>query len=1228
MENKQLKNLNKLNPTHFLAHHKQSFRSFLTKKIQEAFIYANFLNYNSSYNINFFFLSKYILFEEITSFSFSDNMTYGYHVYIPALISNINENGKKSLNLEWYCCGLLPGMTQNSSFIIEGITRAVFTQLIRKQGLFFHQLPNIQKKHFAVIMELRVKKLNNFSSNFFFYRYNAGDMWIFFKKYSLQIPGPLFLKALNVPTDSIINLFQIDKFKIDHFEYTMNIPSSAFQARYIIYKLYLYEASTHYFQGQIEENIYLAMISMEIDDLFIQYFWTEELRYCDLELRLQLARQSECPIPLDIKKLQVLDFFFIFKRLFDHPENHLDIDNLMNKEIRSCGDFLYLHTLEGLLRFIETIEQEQIRKKLNIQEVKQNRKRFILPLKFLYRFRLTYILSLEWKAFFISGTLSQYGQNLNPLSLLTHSRRLTSLGHGGLNRESASVDVRNIHTTSFGHFCPIETPEGKNVGLIHSLALFTWCHQTSKTRNPENRVIFDEFATPFYYVYKNQVQKEHPLLVTLQGQEENFITSSTIAADISRNKWSYVSCYELGSSLQLPNLSISWAFENELYQETNLQYISPYQIISVVTGLIPFVEHNDANRALMGSNMQRQAVNLLNPSISKVRTGLEVRALSDINYNLYSPKTGFLSKKKNNGFILYTKNLEKCHVLFNPNKKSNEYTYMFGQFTMNQRNWLQKGDFCGDYGSSKKGKLALGQNLFVGYLPWYGWNYEDAIILSEACLPLFTGLQYKCIEFDPIYESKVTLDPKKRKEFIRNDGIFFEVHLHPLKIKLIFSNDRITDLVGDFSDFDFVRDRYNNSVDSKKNYDLFPGKNIQIGDCLYGKCAIFLSFSRSLYSQYLDLEEILNETFPLFEDFKSYAYFFLFYYQGNQIKKLKKRNSLLKNRNSQIQTEVKNTSFIYSEKKNSLNFSSLKEKQYLFKKYYRMKDTSIYANKNQCGRIIHINKQPSFSERECLLNKVKIELVQKKKLEIGDKLSGRHGNKGILSKICRKESMPYFLNGKSLDIALNPLGIPSRMNLGQLYECFLGLAGYFLHESYTVSVFDEIFGSGASRSYTFSKLYESSLKTQNDWLFLPNFPGKTYLFDGVTGKAFEQPISIGFTCILKLIHMVDKKLYARTQGSYSALSKQPVRGRSLNGGQRLGEMEIWALQGYGAAFTLQEVYFLKSGHITNRKTVNHLMLMLKKNKKKDFGFIESFLHFEIDQFSVLTLEFKALLLKM
>jgi DNA-directed RNA polymerase beta subunit len=1329
-KNKTNQNLEKLNPNYFLAHHKQSFRFFLTKKIQEAFHFINILFSQKIYNINFIFFSKYIYFKEISYSDFLRTLTYGYYVYVPVYMIFFDSQGNIDKKLEWFCCGLLPGMTQNSSFIIRGITRSVFTQLIRKQGLMF-QKPQ-KKFKIQYLMELRTKKskdtisLRKKTSKYLFCKYFTGEVWILIKNLKIQLPGPLFLKALNISSKLIVDLFPREKFP----EYIL--PDTVEQARILLYFFFLNSIQKEkpktrkqkewkknemkklnlFIKKFFNQTYDINSLIEEANDFFFHLLWNKDQRYCDQDLRFQLLEQCGSPFNIEILNLQVLDIYFLMKKLLYHESKQDEIDHLLNKNIRSCGDFLYLHTIEGLYRFIKKLEKIEIRidqkkkvkgldeeimeftdnfflkmdklekmtpeskqETIKIMKKKQEEKNFQKQKEeeknddddelFLSE-SFAYFLSTEWKAFFISGTLSQYGQNLNPLSLLTHSRRLTSLGFDGLDKDLSSVDVRNIHTTSFGHFCPIETPEGKNVGLIHSFALFTWCQQTSKKNSS---YLFKEFATPFYYVYKNQVQKEHPLMLTIQGQEKNFQKNSVISADITENRWLYMNKYNLGFSSHLPNMAIGWSFENYFFQEMNFKYFSPYQIISAVTGLIPFLEHNDANRSLMASNMQRQAVNLLHPHLSKIKTGLEIRSLSDINHNFYSPKTGYVSNKNKNSFSLYTKNLEKTHILFNSHQKTNEYTYSSYQIRQNQEKWLQKGDFCGEYGSSKQGKLALGQNLFVGYLPWYGWNYEDAIILNEKCLPLFTGLEYIELSFLPKYLTSIDLNFQTRlQKAALNKEVALEICVQGFKL-FQFINQKT---LKSFADLVFEE----KVGENEKHYPkLYPGLWVKEGDCLYGKCVIFLSYQRPLYIQYLELEIILKDTFPSFDHFYNYLHGFLFFGEDSSNSRAiqKDKDSLLlkkyiqkaqkakktftKKEIQQIKKKIQERNKI--QEKTIQNFVNLKKnKKFLeysefFQAYLnikrvlfqsqntqkvlqtrcRIENTSIYASKKFEGFIASREESlffQSFNEsflskyQGNLLNQEKIEIIQKTLLEIGDKLSGRHGNKGIFSKINANENMPYFLNGKSLDIVLNPLGIPSRMNLGQLYECFLGFAGYFLNESYTLSIFDERFGANASRSYVYSKLFETAIKQNNDWFFSSDFPGKSYVFDGTTGEYYKHPISLGFTSILKLIHMVDKKLYARTLGAYSALSKQPVRGRSLQGGQRLGEMEIWALQGYGAAFVLQEVYFVKSGHLYNRSIADSFFLRMNSYANQDFFSIDSFLFLEAETFSPLKTELNTL----
>jgi DNA-directed RNA polymerase subunit beta len=573
--------------------------------------------------------------------------------------------------------------------------------------------------------------------------------------------------------------------------------------------------------------------------------------------------------------------------------------------------------------------------------------------------------------------------------------------------------------------------------------------------------------------------------------------------------------------------------------------ISPLQMISIATSLIPFLEHDDGNRALMGSNMQRQAVPLLQAEKALVRTGLEDRVISDSGHCLESKITGYISyvdgKKifiekgylnvKNqpyklqhfyslkNFFPHFNKkyNFQKyknhynnfdSYYFFNKKQKhrksiktlsifqrSNQETLLNHKSILNEKEWVQRGEIIADGSCSQNGFLALGKNLLLCYMPWFGYNFEDAILINERLVSneIYTSIHIQRFEveikntvngFEEITKNVPNIPPSKL------------LHLNTIGIVNI-------------------------------------GTFIKEGDILIGKITPIAKKQLSPHERLL--YDIVGKEIPT------------------------------------------------------------------------VKDTSLRAPKGIKGKIIDIqlvkneaNLDETISKN---VKKIHIYIAEKRHIQVGDKISGRHGNKGIIAKIVKSQDMPYLPNGQPIDIILNPLGVPSRMNVGQIFECLFGLASIHLKEEYKILPFDEMFGYEASRNIVFSKLYEAAKKTKKKWLFNPLSPGKIELFDGQTGNSFDQNITVGYSYILKLIHLVDEKIHARSTGPYSLVTQQPLRGRSKHGGQRVGEMEVWALEGYGAAFTLQELLTIKSDDIKGR---HHVIDCILKNKTITFGTPESF----------------------
>jgi DNA-directed RNA polymerase subunit beta len=499
--------------------------------------------------------------------------------------------------------------------------------------------------------------------------------------------------------------------------------------------------------------------------------------------------------------------------------------------------------------------------------------------------------------------------------------------------------------------------------------------------------------------------------------------------------------------------------------------VSPIQMISIATSLIPFLEHDDANRALMGSNMQRQAVPILKNEKPLVGTGLEAQTARDSSSIILAKQSGFVKYVSHDRIVVDTQHdggkifnkLKISSYNLENYKRSNQGTCISQKPLVCEHEWVRKGDVLADGSATLNGELALGRNILVAYTPWEGYNFEDAILISNK---LVNEQMYTSIHIEK-YESRVQHTPLGLEEFTR----------------------------------DLPNVSYSKLSHLGKNGIVLVGTSVKSGDILVGKVTPKSSSDQTPEGRLLRA--------------------------------------------------------IFGEKERDV------------------KNTSLKVPSGIEGWVVDVRVFNS--------NRVQVFLAQKRPIQLGDKVSGRHGNKGIISNILPQQDMPYLQDGTPVDMVLNPLGVPSRMNVGQVLECLLGLAGQHLNESYRITPFDEMYGDETSRKIVYKKLYEAKLKTGKSWLFDPNFPGKTKVIDGRTGETFKQPVTVGYAYILKLVHLVDDKVHARAIGPYSFVTQQPLRGRAKSGGQRLGEMEVWALEGFGAAYTLQELFTVKSDAIEDRK---------------------------------------------
>ena len=728
-----------------------------------------------------------------------------------------------------------------------------------------------------------------------------------------------------------------------------------------------------------------------------------------------------------------------------------DIDHLKNRRVRSVGELLQNLFRIGFQRLIRKL-RNQTNKIDSGQLLSFN------------------IVNATVREFFGSSQLSQYLDQTNPLSSLTHRRRISGLGPGGFDRDRISFAVRDIHPSHYGRICPIETPEGQNVGLIASL---TTCARVNKSGFLE---------TPFWRVINGKVIKSgQPIYLT--ADIEDFYKIAP--ADIATNKENYL-------IKNVIPVRYKQDFINVTPSEVDFIAISPIQVVSVAASLIPFFEHDDANRALMGSNMQRQSVPLILPQKPIVGTGLENQIAIDSGMTLNAQFSGTVHSVTANKIIIKDKAGKKLIYKLQKYLRSNQQTCINHRPIVWKGESVKSGQILTDGPAITSSELSLGQNILVGYMPWQGYNFEDAILINERL----------------VY-----------------DDIFTSIHIERYKIEIDRNSETSERTTKNIPNLNLNEIKHLNDDGI-----VTVGTFIKPGDILVGK--------------------------------------------------------VVSNNTSEQLPESKLLRAIFGAKAKGVKDNS-----------YRMPD-------GEYGRVI---ETVTFNRRTKLtykFEKIYVFIAQIRKIQVGDKIAGRHGNKGIISRILPRHDMPFLPDGTPIDIILNPLGVPSRMNVGQLYECLLGLAGDKLNSRFKILPFDEMYGLETSRILINKKLRQASITKNESWLFNPYAPGKIVLIDGRTGTEFENPVTVGNAYMLKLIHLVDDKMHARSTGPYSLITQQPLRGKAQHGGQRFGEMEVWALEGFGAAFTLKELLTIKSDDMQGRNET--LNAIVKGQPIPKFGIPESF----------------------
>jgi len=869
--------------------------------------------------------------------------------------------------------------------------------------------------------------------------------------------------------------------------------------------------------------------------------------------RYRMNKKLGLDIGMDKQVLTTEDIITIIKYLIELINSKAeidDIDHLSNRRVRTVGEQLSSQFGVGLARMARTI-----RERMNVRD-----NEVFTPIDLINAKTLSSVIN----SFFGTNQLSQFMDQTNPLAEITHKRRLSALGPGGLSRERAGFEVRDVHYTHYGRLCPIETPEGPNIGLISSLGVYAKINNMGFIETPYRKVkdgVVDLNSAPVY--------------LSAEEEENKLIAQSNISVD---------------KSGKITDKKVIARQEGDfpLTEPNNVHYtdVAPNQIASISASLIPFLEHDDANRALMGSNMMRQAVPLLLPQSPIVGTGLEKQVASDSRVLINAEANGTVKYVDANEIVIkYDRNKSEVLTSFD----SDVVTYKLTKFKktnqgtcVNLKSIVSKGDkvtkgqvLCEGY-ATNNGELALGRNVQVAFMPWKGYNFEDAIVISEKVV---------------------------------RDDVFTSIHIDEYSIEVRdtkLGNEELTNDIPNVSE--------EATKDLDENGMIRIGAEINAGDILIGKItpkgesdptpeekllrAIFgdkagdvkdasLKAPPSLQGVVIDKKLFARSVkdkrkrIQDKEDLKALEDSYDVKFSELKDVLIEKLYTILNGKTSQgifndLGEEVfpKGKKFTQKMLHSADDFAHLVSTKWVTDKTtnetvsqiihnYKIKENDLQGSLRREKFTISVGDElPSG-----ILKLAKVYIAKKRKLKVGDKMAGRHGNKGIVAKIVREEDMPFLENGKPVDIVLNPLGVPSRMNIGQIYETVLGWAGLKLDKKYSTPIFD-----GATLE---------EINNITDEAGLPRF-GHTYLYDGGTGQKFDQPATVGVIYMLKLGHMVDDKMHSRSIGPYSLITQQPLGGKAQFGGQRFGEMEVWALEAYGASSTLREILTVKSDDVVGR----------------------------------------------
>ncbi|MBQ0115830.1 MAG: DNA-directed RNA polymerase subunit beta [Bacteroidales bacterium] len=1207
----------------FLGMQLQSFRDFLqldtpTEKRKNEGLFKVFSeNFPIADTRNSFILEFLDYFVDPPRYTIEECLERGYTYCVPLkakmkLSCNDPDHVDFDTVVEDVFLGTIPYMTDNGTFVINGAERVVVSQLHRSPGVFFGQTmhPNGTKLYSARIIPFRGSWIE-FATDIS----NVMYAYIDRKK---KLPVTTLLRAIGLETDKdIIQIFGLaEEIKVTKSN-LKNAVGRKMAARIVkswneeyvdtdtaeTYSIERNEVVVDRDTILTEENIELILESgtetilvhrLDVNTADYQIIFNtlgkdtcnsekEAIHYIYRQLRnaeppddasarevitnlffsdkrydlgdvgrFRINRKLNMTVSPDTRVLTKEDIIEIIKYLISLINSKADvddIDHLSNRRVRTVGEQLYNQFGVGLARMARTI-----RERMNVRDNEVFKPTDLINAK---------TISSVINTFFGTNALSQFMDQTNPLAEITHKRRMSALGPGGISRERAGFEVRDVHYTHYGRLCPIETPEGPNIGLISSLCVYAKINKLGFIETPYRKV---ENA-------KVDLDNDHIVYLTAEGEEEQVIAQGNAPLDAEGN---FVrNRVKARKEADFPVVTPD---------QVNYMDVAPQQIASIAAALIPFLEHDDANRALMGANMMRQAVPLLRSEAPIVGTGIEERLAYDSRTQIQAEGDGVIEYVDADVIrIRYDRTDEEEFVSFESAvkdyrlpkfRKTNQSTTIDLRPICERGQRVKTGDILTEGYSTEAGELALGRNLKVAYMPWKGYNYEDAIVLNERMVreDILTS----------VHVDEYTLEVRETKrgmEELTNDipnvseeatkdlderGII-RVGAHIIPGDILIGKITPKGESDPTPEEKLLRAIFGDKAGDVKDASLKANpslKGVIVGTRLFtrstrkhtrGVDPVIQKLDTEFQAQQDELRDILlDKLLKLTEGKKSMGV------------------------KDYLDTEVvpKGATFTIEVLRNIESFESVNLSKWTKDAHTNDLIRTCIVNYLRKSKAIDAQlRRKKFDHTigdelpSGIMQLAKVYVAKKRKIGVGDKMAGRHGNKGIVSRVVRQEDMPFLADGTPVDLVLNPLGVPSRMNLGQIFEAVLGWAGRELGVKFATPIFD-----GAS------------LDDLNEWTDKAGLPrgGRTQLYDGATGEPFDQKATVGVTYFLKLGHMVEDKMHARSIGPYSLITQQPLGGKAQFGGQRFGEMEVWAIEAFGAAHVLQEILTVKSDDVTGR----------------------------------------------